>query len=64
MKEEKMVYSTLEVQKKLGIGRNKIYSYLEEIYKTQKPFRVIKIGKNYRIPKKDFDAWINGCQIE
>lgn len=56
----KKVYEVSDVQKILGLGRSKTYSFLEEVYKNQNPFNVIKIGKLYKIPKKGFDAWING----
>lgn len=57
--ENKRVYSISEVQKLLGLGRTKAYKFLDEVYKSQQPFRVIKIGKLYRIPKDSFDQWLN-----
>jgi len=57
--EEKIVYSISDIQKLLGLGRTKAYNFLEEVYKKQDPFRVIKIGKLYRIPKDSFDKWLN-----
>ena len=57
--ENKMVHSIAEIQKLLGLGRTKTYSFLEEVFKTQKPFKVIKIGKLYRIPKESFDNWLS-----
>lgn len=62
-KEEKKVYNASEIQKILGMGRNKVYELLEEAYKKQTPFRVLKFGKIYKIPKKTFDDWLNGYQI-
>ena len=59
-KEEQMVYDATDIQKILGLGRSKAYLWLEEVWKIQKPFRVIKIGKLYKIPKESFDEWING----
>lgn len=53
-----MVYTADEVQEMLHIGRNSIYDYLGEVYREQYPFQVIKIGKQYRIPKASFDKWI------
>lgn len=61
--EEKKVYNTLEIQKLLGLGRNKVYEFLEEVYKKQTPFRVIKIGKIYKVPKDSFDRWLNDFSI-
>ena len=50
--ENKQVYSISEIQKLLGLGRTKTYNFLDEVYKKQEPFRVIKIGKLYRIPNR------------
>lgn len=57
---EKKVYDAEDIQKLLGIGRSKAYTFLEEVYEKQEPFRVIKIGKLYRVPKEAFDKWLNG----
>ena len=57
---EKKVYDADDIQKLLGIGRSKAYAFLDEAYERQKPFRVIKIGKLYRVPKEGFDKWLNG----
>ena len=57
--ENKQVYSISEIQKLLGLGRTKTYNFLDEVYKKQEPFIVIKIGKLYRIPKDSFDKWLN-----
>lgn len=57
---EKKVYDAEDIQKLLGIGRSKAYAFLDEAYENQKPFRVIKIGKLYRVPKEAFDKWLNG----
>lgn len=60
---EKMVYNPADIQKILGMGRNRLYEFLEEVYKNQKPFRVLKLGKLYKIPKQSFDNWINGYEV-
>ena len=57
---EKKVYDADDIQKLLGIGRSKAYAFLEEVYEKQEPFRVIKIGRLYRVPKETFDKWLNG----
>ena len=57
---EKKVYDAEDIQKLLGIGRSKAYTFLEEVYENQKPFRVVKIGRLYRVPKEAFDKWLNG----
>ena len=60
---DKQVYSIEDIQQMLGIGRSKIYSFIEEVNKKQEPFKVIRIGRIYRIPKGPFDKWINGCLL-
>ena len=57
---EKKVYDAEDLQKLLGIGRSKAYTFLDEVYENQKPFRVVKIGRLYRVPKEAFDKWLNG----
>lgn len=54
------VYNPSEVAKMLGLGRTRVYEYLEEVFKVQDPFVVIKVGKLYKIPKGPFDKWISG----
>ena len=46
----KKVYEAEDIQKLLGLGRSKTYEFLDEVFQKQEPFRVIKIGKLYRIP--------------
>ena len=58
---ERQVYLAQDIQQLLGIGRSKCYTYLEAVYQKQEPFRVIKIGKLFRVPKQSFDNWLNGC---
>lgn len=54
------VYLAADIQKMLGIGKSKSYTFLEEIYHQKNPpFRVLKIGKLYRVPKQSFDTWLN-----
>lgn len=60
---EKKVYLASDIQKALSLGRSKTYQFLAEVYKAQDPFRVIKIGKLFRVPKKDFDDWLNATGI-
>lgn len=60
--ENQKVYLASDVQRALGIGRSKSYEFLEEVYQKQEPFRVIKVGKLFRIPKKSFDDWIDAIK--
>lgn len=60
--EESKVYLASDIQKALALGRSKTYEFLEEVYKKQKPFRVIKVGKLFRVPQKSFDDWIDAVK--
>ena len=57
--QEKKVYEVRDIQDILGISRNGAYEFVRKAYDTGKPFRVIKIGGNYRIPKTSFDTWLD-----
>ena len=32
----------------------------KKVYEDKAPFRVIKVGNNYRIIKSSFDNWLDG----
>ena len=57
--ENKKVYEAEDLQKILKIGKNKVYNFLEDVYSNTHFFKVIKIGKLYRVPKKSFNDWLN-----
>ena len=57
---DRMVYTAEDIQKILGLGRSVAYRFLEKTFYEQKPFKVLKVGKMYRVPKKWFDEWLNG----
>ena len=61
---ETMVYLASDIQKALGLGKSKTYLFLDEVYRQREnpPFRVIKVGKLFRVPKKSFDDWLNATQ--
>lgn len=54
------LYNIEDLQELLGIGRTRAYQLVKEAYEKQQPFKVIKLGKLYRIPKKSFDDWMEG----
>ena len=56
---DKTVYNPEDIQIILGIGKNKVYDFLEEVYNNKHYFKVIKIGKLYKVPIKSFDSWLN-----
>ena len=57
--ENKKVYEAEDIQKILKIGINKVYDFLEDVYSNTHFFKVIKIGKLYRVPKKSLNDWLN-----
>ena len=60
---EKKVYKVEDVQNLLGLGRSKAYEFIENVYYDRKPFRVLKIGRSYRIPCNSFDRWLNAAAV-
>lgn len=56
---DKTVYNPEDIQIILGIGKNKVYDFLEDVYNNKHYFKVIKIGKLYKVPIKSFDSWLN-----
>lgn len=41
----------------LNIGKTAVYDLIKDSYINEKNFKVIKIGKLYRVPKTSFDNW-------
>ena len=60
MEQIKKVYSVSEVKMILDLSENKAYAFINECYKVQAPFRVIKIGREYKIPIASFTKWLEG----
>lgn len=56
---DKKFYNVKDIQRILGIGRNRAYDYLKMVYESGEPFRVVKIGNLYKIPIISFDKWID-----
>lgn len=57
---QKRVYTIQDIQTILAISRSTAYTFVQNAYKTQEPFPVLRIGSNYRIEKNAFDTWLNG----
>lgn len=53
-------YKPKEIMNILGLGKTATYDFIEDACKNNKNFKVIKIGKQYRIPKFSFDEWFKG----
>ena len=60
---ESKVYTVNDVMDLLGIGRSAAYEYIKKVEEQKEPFRVIKVGKSYRIPKESFDKWLGQCWL-
>ena len=43
----------------LGISKSAAYTMTEKAYKSGQPFKVIRIGRSYRILKQSFFNFIN-----
>lgn len=52
-------YKPEDIGQKLGLGKTALYNFIKDCYKNNENFKVIKIGKLYRIPKVSFDNWFN-----
>lgn len=58
---DQQVYLAADIQRMLRIGKSKAYTFLEDVYNQKNPpFKVLKIGKLFRVPKRGFDEWLNG----
>ncbi len=65
MAKEKMdclMYTGDEVMAMLGLPKTTAYKFLNDIVEMQEkgeavPFKVLKIGRSFRIPKESFDKW-------
>lgn len=55
------VYRPSDVQKILQFSRSKTYSFLAQVYAAGQPFKVMRLGNNYRIDKVSFDHWFNNA---
>ncbi len=50
---ENRCYTVQDLQGILGVGRKSVYGLLK-----RNEFRWIRVGAVYRIPKKNFDEWL------
>ena len=50
---DQQVYLAADIQRMLGIGKSKAYTFLEDVYKQKNPpFKVLKIGKLFIGPQE------------
>lgn len=52
-------YTVQDLQDILGVGRKSVYSLLK-----RNEFRWIRVGAIYRIPKRNFDEWLESGNSE
>ena len=55
----KTVYTPEEIQNILGISKPTVYKLLK-----QEQFRILHVGRCMRVPKAEFDHWLDGCGAE
>ena len=65
MAKEKMdclMYTGDDIMEMLGLPKTTAYKFLNDIVEMQEkgeavPFKVLKTGRSFRIPKESFDKW-------
>ncbi len=60
----KIVYDVVDIMNILNIGRNKAYNFIKSTYEKKAPFVVVRVGKDYKIPKDSFMSWLQGGEKE
>lgn len=55
----KKVLTVKDIQEILGVCEKTAYSLIRQALATDNMFRVIKIGKLYKIPSKPFLEWLD-----
>lgn len=63
-KRDRAVYTVEDIRQILNLGRTGTYEFVNKVFKDQKPFRVLKIGRQLRIPKAEFDRWLYGDETK
>lgn len=58
------VYRPSDIQKILQFSRSKTYTFLGQVYAAGHPFKVMKLGKSYRVNKASFDYWFNSATVK
>ena len=59
---DKKIYTVADIQKILNLSQNTAYSFIRNCYENKINFRVLKIGRDYRIPITSFEKWLYGEQ--
>lgn len=58
--EQCQVYRISDIQAILKIQKSAACHFIKSVHEAGGPFRVVKIGAIYRIPRMGFHAWLNG----
>lgn len=56
-RERRSVYTVEDIQGILGLSRSAAYRLV-----ASAPFRVVRLNRRIRIPKKSFDVWLEGVK--
>lgn len=62
--DERSVYRPSDIQKILQFSRSKTYTFLREVYAAGRPFKVMKLGKSYRVNKESFNIWFSSATVD
>lgn len=57
--ESKKVLTPKDIQSILGVCEKTAYNMVQQALKTGKTFKVIKVGRIYKIPSKPFFDWLD-----
>lgn len=55
MQTEKRIYTVAEIQNILGVSKTSAYNLVKSGM-----LHIVKVGGQYRVSKKSFDAWFEG----
>lgn len=58
----KKVLMAKDIQEILGVCEKTAYSLIQQSLKNNDMFRVIKVGRNYKIPTNSFLNWLDGVE--
>lgn len=57
----KKVFTAKDIQETLGVCNKTVYELIRQAQARDDMFKVIKIGRLYKIPYKSFLDWIDGA---
>lgn len=57
----KKVLTVRDIQEILGVCEKTAYGLIRQAIATENMFKVIKVGRLYKIPSKPFLDWLDAC---